>query len=191
MPGVRRRRFKKGRDDDRIVIHSIEVGETTSYVASYEALSFEGVTGEADMDLGESEIREVLATMLEVYKEPPKKVVAMLTPMVGYVELMANMGVTYVTTSAGVRFSETGMVGARIKARYNDGDGEEEHRGWGVVLTAMFEGFDGYSYEAYHEVMKVLLLGESIDTELLRMELASLIKIAYNAYRVRPRWLDY
>ncbi len=191
MPGVRRRRFKKGRDDDRIVIHNIVKGETTSYTASYEALSFEGDTGGPDMDIGENEIREVLATMLDMYKEPPNSLKEILPPMVGYVEIMANMGVKHVTTSAWVEFSETGMVGVRIKASYEEGDGEEEYKGWVVMLWAMFEGFDGWSYDAYHEVKKTLRVGDKIDTELLRTELASLIKIAYNAYRVRPRWEDY
>ncbi len=188
MVETRRKRFKKGRDDDRIVFNEIKTGETTSYKASYEVLSFEGSTGGPDMDIGESEIREVLAAMLEGYKEPPNSLKEILPPMVGYVEIMANMGVKYLTTSAWVDFSETGMVGVRVNARYEEGDSEEEYKGWVFVLRATFEGFDGWSYDAYHEVKKTLRLGDKIDTELLRAELASLIKIAYNAYRVRPRW---
>ena len=55
----RRRKFKKGRNDDKIIVTSQTDGETTSYTGRYEELEFKGVT------VGnENDVREALARML-------------------------------------------------------------------------------------------------------------------------------
>jgi hypothetical protein len=180
MVKVRRKTSKRGRVDNRIVIHNIEVGETTSYVASYEDLWFEGDTEGEEVD-----VREVLRRMLEAREEPPEDVKSLVSVVVVYIELMTNMGVRYVTTSAGMKLPEGGLVGIRVNVFYVDEeDGEEDgaYEGWVVLLKALFEGFDGYSYDASHEIMKKLRPGKNIDFNGLQNELASLIRKAYNAH---------
>ena len=55
----RRRKFKKGLYDDKIIVTFQTDGETTSYTGRYEELEFKGVT------VGnENDMREVLARML-------------------------------------------------------------------------------------------------------------------------------
>jgi hypothetical protein len=181
MVKVRRKVSKRGRIDDKIVIHKIEVGETTSYVASYGNLQFEGETEGEEVD-----VREVLRRMLGAHRDPPEGVRSLVPIVVAYIELMTKMGVKYVTTSAGVKLPEGDMLSARVNAYYadeKDGGEDDAYEGWIVWLKAVFEGFDGYSYDASHEISKTWRPGKNIDYNSLRDELASLIRKAYNAHR--------
>jgi len=55
----RRKKFKKGRNDDKIIVTFQTDGKTTSYTGRYEELEFKGVT------VGnENDVKEVLARML-------------------------------------------------------------------------------------------------------------------------------
>jgi len=184
-----RRRFKKGRDDDKIVVNIKADGEMTTYVAQYEELEFEGITvGD------ESEVREVLARMLSQNKDLPDSLKSLVALMTGYVELMVNQGVRYVTTSAGLEANEDCDVGLKVNIFYTDGegDGEEDvaYKGWAITLKAVYDGFDGYTFDASHEVKKRLRPGEKIDFDALRTELTNLAKIAYNAHRSSRWWLS-
>jgi hypothetical protein len=119
----RRRKFKKGRDDDKIIVTFQTDGETTSYTGRYEELEFKGVT------VGnENDVREVLARMLTADKEPPESMASLLSLVASYVELIANMGVKYVTTSAGVEFREDGEVGVGVDIFYVEGGGDDAYK---------------------------------------------------------------
>ncbi len=185
MANTMRKRFKKGRDDHLITIYNIVKGEVTTYTATYQDLVFEGDTG---LSVDEKGVREILASMLGGNKEPPESVRRLILPIMSYIELMTNMGVKYASASAGLRFSETGLLGARVYIEFTEeGEDVRNYVGWVALLKASFRGYDGYLKDSYHEVKKRLPLGDRVDVELLRSELESLVRIAYNAHRTRPR----
>jgi hypothetical protein len=177
------RRFVKQRDYEKISVKVRLVGPTTSYTGSYEDLEFEGDTVGDDVD-----IRNVLSRMLTAEKETPEKLRSLVALVVGYVELMVNSGVWYVSTNCGYEFRGDCAVGIKVSVFYNmgDADGDNEYVGWAVTLRAYFEGYDGLSYEARHEVKKTIRPGENLDFDAMRNELAHLVKIAYNAYKGGP-----
>jgi hypothetical protein len=107
----------------RIIVNIQTDGETTSYTGGYEELEFKGVT------VGnKNDVREVLARMLTADKEPPESMASLLSLVAGYVELMANMGVKYVTTSAGVEFREDGEMGVGVDIFYVEGGGDDAYK---------------------------------------------------------------
>ncbi len=106
----------------RIVVNIQTDGETTSYIGRYEELEFKGVT------VGnENDVREVLARMLTADKEPPESAASLLSLVAGYIELMANMGVKYVTTSAGVELREDSEVGVGVDIFYVESGGDDAY----------------------------------------------------------------
>jgi hypothetical protein len=174
------RKFVKRRDYDKIVVKIQRVGETTSYVGGYEDLEFEGETvGD------ETDIKNVLARMLTANKDIPDSLTSLVTLVVGYVELMVNAEVRYVTTGFGYEFHGGCEVGVKVSVIYDTGEdgGDSQYVGWVATLRAYFEGYDGLTYEAWHEVKKTLRLGDKIDIDMLRAELTRLVKIAYNTYK--------
>jgi hypothetical protein len=177
------RRFIKRRDYDKIVVKIQAVGETTSYTGSYEDLEFEGYTVGDEID-----IKDVLSRMLTADKDIPDSLTSLVSLVVGYVELMVNAGVRYVTASYGYEFRGDCEVGAKVSAFYDigGGDGDNHHAGWVVTVMAYFDGYDGLTYMATHEVKKKLQFGDTLDTEALRTELTRLVQIAYNAHKGGP-----
>jgi hypothetical protein len=177
------RRFIKRRDYDKIVVKIQETGDTTSYTASYEDLEFEGYTVGDEID-----IKDVLSRMLKADKDIPDSLTSLVSLVVGYVELMVNAGVYYVVASYGYKFRGDCEVGAKVSAFYDTGEGEgnNQYTGWVVTVRAYFDGHDGLTYMANHEVKKKLRFGDTLDTEALRTELTRLIQIAYNAHKGGP-----
>jgi hypothetical protein len=177
------RRFVKKRDYEKISVKLKLVGPTAHYTGSYEDLEFEGDTVGNDVD-----IRNVLSRMLTAEKDTPEKLKSLVSLVVGYVELMVNSGVWFVVTYCGYEFRGDCSVGIKVSAVYDTGeaDGDDDYVGWVVTLRAYFEGFDGLSYEARHEVKKTIRPGENVDFDAMRDELAYLVKIAYNAYKGGP-----
>jgi hypothetical protein len=73
----------------RVIVNIQTDGETTSYTGRYEELEFKGVT------VGnENDVRKVLARMLTADKKPPESMASLLSLVAGYIELMANMGLS-------------------------------------------------------------------------------------------------
>jgi hypothetical protein len=177
------KRFVKKRDYDKIAVMIQTVGGTTSYKASYEDLEFEG-----DTVGDETDIKDVLARMLAASKDIPDSLRTLVSLVVGYVELMVNAGVWYVTTSYGYEFRGDCAVGAKVSAIYEFGGdgGDNDYVGWVVTLRAYFEGYDGLTYDARHDVKKTLRPGEKLDIDNLRTELFSLVRMAYNTYKGGP-----
>lgn len=177
------RRFIKRRDYDKIAVKIQAVGETTSYTGSYEDLEFEGNTVGDEID-----IKDVLSRMLKADKDIPESLTSLVSLVVGYVELAVKAGVKYVVSSFGYEFRGDCEVGVKVSVFYviGEGDGDNEYTGWVATVRAYFEGYDGLTYEASHEVKKKLRFGDTLDTEVLRTELARLIQIAYNAHKGGP-----
>jgi hypothetical protein len=174
------RKFRRERDYDKIAVKIQEVGEVTSYRGGYEDLEFEGETVGGEID-----IRGVLARMLEANKDIPDSLRSLVALVVGYVELMVNAEVRYVITSFGYEFHGDCEVGVKVSALYDTGEdgGDSQYAGWVVTLRAYFEGYDGLTYEAWHEVKKTLRPGDKIDIDMLRTELTRLVRIVYNTYK--------
>jgi hypothetical protein len=178
-----RRRFVKDRDYDKIVVNIQTVGESTSYKASYEDLEFEGNTAG-----DESDIKGVLARMLTANKDIPDSLRTIVALVVGYVELMVNAGVWYVSTGYGYEFRWDCAVGAKVSVIYDfgEGGGDNNYVGWVVTVRAYFEGYDGLTSDARHDVKKTWRPGEKLDIDMLRTELFGLVRMAYNAFKGGP-----
>jgi hypothetical protein len=174
------RRFIKRRDYDKIVVKIQEVGETTSYTASYEDLEFEGYTVGDEID-----IKDVLSRMLKADKDIPDSLTSLVSLVVGYVESMVNSGVRHVTTSYSYEFAWDCEVGVNVNALYDIGGGSKvsDRAGWVVKVSTYFDGYDGLTVKASHDIKKKLQFGDTIDVDVLRAELTWLVKIAYNAYK--------
>jgi len=177
------KRFVKKRDYDKIVVKIQRAGEETYYTGSYEDLEFEGVTKGDEID-----VREVLARMLTARKDIPERLMSLVSLLTGYIELMVNAGVRHVTASYGYEFRWSCEVGAKVSASYDNrgGSGDNHYAGWVVTVRAYFEGYDGLSLRASHDVKKKLRPGDTLDINALRAELAWLVKMAYNAYKGGP-----
>jgi len=177
------KRFVKKRDYDKIVVKIQRTGEETYYTGSYEDLEFEGVTKGDEID-----VKEVLARMLTARKDVPERLTSLVSSLIGYIELMVNAGVRHVTASYGYEFRWSCEVGARVSALYDiRGDSEDnQYAGWVVTVRAYFEGYDGLTLRASHDVKKKLRPGDTLDINALRAELAWLVKMAYNAYKGGP-----
>jgi hypothetical protein len=177
------KRFVKKRDYDKIAVMIQRVGEEVTYTGSYEDLEFEGAT-KGDV----SDVREVLARMLAARKDIPERLMSLVSSLTGYIELMVNAGVKHVTASYGYEFKWSCEVGARVSALYDirGGSGDNQYAGWIITMRAYFEGYDGLTLRASHDVKKKLRPGDTLDIDALRAELAWLVKMAYNAYKGGP-----
>jgi hypothetical protein len=186
--GKRKRSFSRQRDMDKIVIEILSGGELTSYKGRYGDFEFEGET-KGD----ESNIRDLVARMLEARKDLPERLRLMLTTVIGYIELMVkgDAEVSYVTTSAGIDFRADCMVGVKASLLYDieGAYGGDDYTGWIVNLRGVFEGYDGYSFDSRHEVKLKLKPGKDLDIEVLRTQLTLLTKMAYNAHNARRHGL--
>jgi hypothetical protein len=178
--GYMQRRFIKRRDYEKIAVKINMVSETTSYTGRYEDLEFEGDTVGDEID-----IKDVLARMLTANKDIPESLVSTVTLVVGYIELMVNAGVKFAAASYGYEFRGDCEVGAKVSIFYETGAGgnDNQYVGWVATLRAYFEGHDGLTHEAWHEVKKTLRFGDKLDVDMLRTELSRLVKIAYNAHK--------